>query len=64
MKALNLILSLLLCTCAYGQDFDDLKVINSEKAFKRFCFENEFVQVEKNDIRIQSSVCSKVDEPF
>jgi hypothetical protein len=49
MKALNLIIAFLLCTQAYGQDFDfnDLKVIDSEKAFKRFCFENEFVLVEK-----------------
>ena len=28
-------------------DFNDLKVINSEKQFKRFCFENEFVKTKK-----------------
>lgn len=52
MKALNLIIALLLCTQAYGQDFDldDLKAIDSEKAFKRFCFENEFVHHHSEDL--------------
>ena len=45
MKALNLIIALLLCTQAYGQDFDlkDLLAINSEETFKRFTFEKGFV---------------------
>jgi hypothetical protein len=44
MKTLNLIIALLLCTQAYGQDFDldDLKTINSEKKYKQFCFEKGF----------------------
>ena len=30
-------------------DYNDLKDINSEKQFKRFSFENEFVKVEENE---------------
>ena len=50
MKKLILIL-LFIPLVSLGQTFDynDLKDINSEKQFKRFCFENEFVKVEENE---------------
>ena len=48
MKKLILIL-LFVPLVSLGQTFDynDLKYINSEKQFKRFSFENEFVKVEE-----------------
>ncbi len=48
MKKLILIL-LFVPLVSLGQTFDynDLKDINSEKQFKRFSFENEFVKVEE-----------------
>lgn len=47
MKTLNFIVALLLCTQAYGQDFDfnDLKVIDSKEEAKRFCSENNFNKI-------------------
>ena len=48
MKKLLLLL-LFIPLVSFGQTFDynDLKNINSEKQFKRFSFENEFVKVEE-----------------
>ena len=48
MKKLILLL-LFIPLVSFGQTFDynDLKDINSEKQFKRFSFENEFVKVEE-----------------
>ena len=47
---LTLLVLLFIPFVCFGQgfDFNDLKVINSEKQFKRFCFENEFVKTEKS----------------
>ena len=48
---LTLLVLLFIPFVCFGQDFDfnDLKVINSEKQFKRFCFENEFVKTGDSD---------------
>ena len=50
MKKLILLL-LFIPLVSLGQifDYNDLKDINSEKQFKRFSFENEFVKVEENE---------------
>ena len=52
MKKLLLISALLVFAFGFGQDsedfdFNDLKNINSAKLFKKFCFENEFTKVER-----------------
>ena len=51
MKKLILLLLLFIPLVSLGQTFDynDLKDINSEKQFKRFAFENEFVKTGDSD---------------
>ena len=53
MKKLILLL-LLIPLVSFGQTFDynDLKDINSEKQFKRFAFEKEFVKTKESSYRL------------
>ena len=45
----KLLLLLFIPFVSFGQDFDDLKQIDSEKQFKRVMFENEYAQI-KNEL--------------
>jgi len=64
--SLTLLLLLFIPFVCFGQDFEfnDLKVINSEKQFKRFCFENEFVKTGYSDVGkiVYAKGCNKLAE--
>ena len=48
----KLLLLLFIPFVSFGQDFNDLKQINSEKQFKRAMFENGYAQISKNEYNI------------
>ena len=54
MKKLILLFALLVFAFGFGQNsdtfnFDDIRKLSSAKLFKKFCFENEFSNVESTD---------------
>ena len=57
MKKLILLFALLVFAFGFGQNsdtfnFDDIRKLSSAKLFKKFCFENEFVNVESSDYNL------------
>ena len=57
MKKLLLLSAIFIFTFGFGQNsdtfnFDDIRKLSSAKLFKKFCFENEFVNVESSDFNL------------
>ena len=52
MKKLLLLLLIPIVSLGQNFDYDDLKYIDSVKKFKKFAFENEFIKVDEDPIRL------------
>ena len=52
----KLLLLLFIPFVSFGQDFNDLKQINSEKQFKRVMFENGYAQISKDEIALTYAI--------